>query len=268
MLNLKLTQERFLPFLTSNQVNQMPDKEKAVVVLPVASIEQHGPHLPVFTDSIIVQAVLEKALEKLPKDFPVWVLPIQCYGKSNEHAGFPGTFTLTSETFVSLLKEYGANVYRNGFKRLVFLNAHGGNTEIIDFVIRDIREQTNLLVFALHVGLRVATPTTGLSEDERTFGIHAGDVETSILLDYCPQYVKMDLAPNGLPSHLQSMNTQPFMGALNFAWLTRDITPSGVLGNAKTADPLRGKKYLDDAAIEVANLFEKIRKFEFEIWKT
>lgn len=267
MLNFKKTQERFLPFLTSRQVKELPEKEKAVVILPVASIEQHGPHLPVFTDSIIVQEVLERALKNLPDDFPAWVLPIQSYGKSNEHAGFSGTFTLTSETFIQVLKEIGANVARNGFKRLVFLNGHGGNTEIIDFVIRDIREQTDLKVFALHVFLRVAPPTAGLSEAEGTYGIHAGDVETSILLKCCPEYVRREWAPNGLPSHLQGMKTPPFMGALNYAWLTRDIAPIGVLGDATTADPERGEKYLSDAAGEVADLLVKVKEFEFEKWQ-
>ncbi len=267
MLIFNKTQERFLPYLTSRQVDQLPEKDKAVVILPVASIEQHGPHLPVFTDSIIVQEVLERALGNLPDDFPAWVLPIQSYGKSNEHTGFPGTFTLTSETFIKVLKEIGANVARNGFKRFVFINGHGGNTEIIDFVIRDIRQQTDLMVFALHVGLRVGVPTGGLSEAEMTYGIHAGDVETSMLLKCSPEYVKPEWAPNGLPSHLQGMKTPPFMGALNYAWLTRDIAPIGVLGNATTADPERGEKYLSNAASEVAGLLIKVKEFEFEKWQ-
>jgi creatinine amidohydrolase len=261
-------QKYFLPLQTSKQIAELPNKEQAVIVLPIASIEQHGPHMPVYTDSIIGQEVLARSLKLLPEGFPIWVLPLLPYGKSNEHAGFPGTFTLTSETLIKVLKEIGDNVARNGFRRFVILNSHGGNTEIIDFVIRDIREKTNLLVFALHIGLRVATPNEGLSEIEKIYGIHAGDVETSMLLHCTPEFVKREFAPNGLPVHLEEMDTPPFMGALNFAWLTRDIAPLGVLGDATVATPEKGSKFLTDAAVEVAGLFQKIKDFEFKSWQT
>lgn len=255
---------RFLPYLTSRQIDQLDSKERAVVILPVAAIEQHGPHLPVFTDSIIAQEVLGRALSLLPDDLPAWFLPLLPYGKSNEHAGLAGTFTMRSEVFIQILKEIGENVARNGFRRFAIVNAHGGNTEIIDFVIRDIREATGMYVFGLHVFLRIAPPEAGLSEDEKTYGIHAGDIETSVLLNCCPDLVQKDLAPDGTPHHLKKLETPPFMGPLNFAWLTRDITSSGVLGNAKTADPARGETYLSDAALELSEMIKKIVEFQFE----
>jgi creatinine amidohydrolase len=253
---------RFLPHLTTDQVAELP-KERAAVILPIASIEQHGPHLPIYTDSIIVQEVLNRTLALLPDDFPVWILPLLPYGKSNEHAGFAGTVTLTSETLIQVLKEIGASVARSGFRRFVVLNGHGGNTEIIDFVIRDIREQTGLLVFALHLYLRIATPSVGLTEAERVYGIHAGDVETSILLRCRPDLVKRDLAPASLPAHLQTLRYPPFMGPLTFAWLTQDITPTGVLGDATAADPAKGERFLSDAAAETADLLREIADFHF-----
>ena len=253
---------RFLPHLTTDQVAELP-KERAVVILPIASIEQHGPHLPIYTDTIIVQEVLNRTLVLLPDDFPVWILPLLPYGKSNEHAGFAGTVTLTSETLIQVLKEIGASVARSGFRRFVILNGHGGNTEIIDFVIRDIREQTGLLVFALHLYLRVATPSAGLTEAEKVYGIHAGDVETSILLRCRPDLVKRELAPASLPAHLQTLKYPPFMGPLTFAWLTQDITPTGVLGDATQADPAKGERFLSDAAAETADLLREIADFRF-----
>lgn len=253
---------RFLPYLTTDQVAELP-KERAVVVLPIASIEQHGPHLPIYTDTIIVQEVLNRTLALLPDDFPVWILPLLPYGKSNEHAGFAGTVTLTSETLIQVLKEIGASVARSGFRRFAILNGHGGNTEIIDFVIRDIREQTGLLVFALHLYLRIATPSAGLTEAERVYGIHAGDVETSILLRCRPDLVRRELAPASLPAHLQTLKYPPFMGPLTFAWLTQDITPTGVLGDATAADPAKGERFLSDAAAETADLLREIADFHF-----
>jgi creatinine amidohydrolase len=253
---------RFLPHLTTDQVAKLP-KERAVVVLPIASIEQHGPHLPLYTDSIIMQEVLDRTLALLPHDFPVWILPLLPYGRSNEHAGFAGTITLTSETLIRVLKEIGANVARSGFRRFAILNGHGGNTEIVDFVIRDIREQTGLLVFALHLYLRIAAPSAGLTEAERVYGIHAGDVETSILLQCRPDLVKRELAPASMPIHLQTLKHPPFMGPLTFAWLTQDITATGVVGDATTADPAKGERFLSDAAAETADLLREIADFRF-----
>lgn len=259
-----LPDTRFLPYLTTEQVVNLPRKERAVVVLPLASIEQHGPHLPTFTDSIIVQEVLGRALALLPEDLPIWVLPLLAYGKSNEHAAFAGTITLTSETLIQVLKDIGQSVARSGFCRFAILNGHGGNTEIVDFVIRDIREQTGLLVFALHLFLRVATPSSGLTAEERRYGIHAGDVETSILLRCRPDLVKKDLAPASLPSHLQTFKYEPFMGPLTFAWLTQDITDTGVLGDATVADPDKGERFLAHGATQTADLLRTIVDFDFE----
>ncbi len=255
--------ERFLPFRTTREVKAMTGKEKAVVVLPIASVEQHGPHLPLFTDSLIVQEVLDRSLALLPADLQIWMLPLLCYGRSTEHTAFVGTITLTSETLIKVLKDIAASVARSGFQRLAIVNGHGGNTEIIDFVIRDIRQETGLLVFALHVYLRVATPTTGLTEAEMTYGIHAGDLETSILLRCHPELVRRELAPSSLPAHLTTFKHPPFMGPLTFAWLTPDISQDGVLGDATLANPDKGERFLADAAQQVAGLLGDISEFSF-----
>jgi creatinine amidohydrolase/Fe(II)-dependent formamide hydrolase-like protein len=255
---------RFLPYLTSTQIAELPHKDRAVIVLPLASIEQHGPHLPVYTDSIICQEVLGRTLDRLPEDFPIWLLPLLSYGKSNEHIAFAGTMTLAAETLMRVLKEIGASVSRSGFRRLAIVNAHGGNTEVVDFVIRDIREQTKLFVFALHLYLRVATPSVGLSEAEQIYGIHAGDVETSILMHCRPELVNRELAPNSIPKHLRTFKQPPFMGPLTFAWLTEDIAPNGVMGDATVATAAKGAHFLDDAATQTAELLRQIADFRFD----
>lgn len=255
---------RFLPYRTAPEITELARDPHATVVAPVASIEQHGPHLPVFTDSLIAQVVLDHALARLPEDCPVWVLPLLAYGKSNEHAGLGGTFTLTSETLIRALKDLAASVATCGFRRLVVFNGHGGNTEIIDFVIRDVREATGLLAFALHPFLHYAAPTEGLSVGERTYGIHAGDVETSILLHAYPELVHWEQAPASLPTHLQAAAVPPFMGPLTVAWLTRDITSTGVIGDATQATAEKGARFLEAAAQQTADLLEKITAFKFD----
>ncbi len=255
--------DRFLPALTSPEIRDLPDKSQTVIALPVASIEQHGPHLPVYTDSLIAEAVLEAALARLPEDAPVWRLPLISYGKSTEHAAFAGTVSLTADTLINTLREIGRSLAQAGFERLAIVNAHGGNTEIVDFVIRDIREETGLMVFALHPFLRFGQVTQGITQDEMVYGIHAGDVETSILLAIRPEWVRRDLAPRSFPAGLQAMKHPPFMGALTFAWLTQDIAPDGVLGDATAASAEKGERFLAQAAEELAGLLLDIQDFTF-----
>jgi creatinine amidohydrolase len=253
----------FLPALTSPEIRDLPDKDHVVVVQPLAAIEQHGPHLPVYTDSLIAEAVLTEALKRLPAGFPVWRLPLLSYGKSTEHLAFAGTLSLSADTLIQTLKEIGHSLAGSGFRRMVILNAHGGNTEIVDFVIRDIRAETGLMVFALHPYLRVAPIKEGISEQEAIYGIHAGDIETSILLAIRPDWVRFDLAPRSFPAALQAMRHPPFMGPLTFAWLTQDIAPDGVLGDATLATAEKGQAFLAQAADQVAELLQDIRDFKF-----
>lgn len=255
--------DRFLPALTSPEIRDLPDKDRAVVVLPVASIEQHGPHLPVFTDSLIAEAVLEAALGRLPDDAPVWRLPLLTYGKSTEHAAFAGTVSLTADTLISALRDIGWSLASAGFQRLAIVNAHGGNTEIVDFMIRDIRQETGMMVFALHPFLRLGQVEEGISQEEMVYGIHAGDVETSILLAIRPDWVRRELAPRSIPAGLQAMKHPPFMGALTFAWLTQDIAPDGVLGDATAATAEKGERFLSQAAEDLAGVLLDIQDFSF-----
>jgi creatinine amidohydrolase/Fe(II)-dependent formamide hydrolase-like protein len=257
---------RFLPYLTSLQLEQLPDKDKAVIILPIASIEQHGPHLPAYTDSILGLETLNRALSRLPDDFPAWFLPLLPYGKSNEHAELAGTFTLSTQTCIQVLMEIGRSVANNGFKRLAIFNSHGGNNEIVDLVIRDLRQETDLYLFGLHTLSFCFDPPliAGLSEDEKLFGIHAGYDETSSLLHICPELVNMNLAPESIPHYLKSFSNPPFMGKLNFAWMITDLTSTGMVGNAKTADAARGDQSLSYMADELADLFHKINAFEFK----
>jgi creatinine amidohydrolase len=255
--------DHFLPALTSPEIGDLPNKDQIVVVQPLASVEQHGPHLPVFTDSLIAEAVLSEAIKRLPHGFPLWRLPLLSYGKSTEHLAFAGTMSLTADTLIQTLKEIGHSLAASGFRRMVILNGHGGNTEIVDFVIRDIRAETGLLVFALHPYLRVAPVEEGISSEEAVYGIHAGDIETSILLAVKPEWVRFELAPRSFPAGLQAMRHPPFMGPLTFAWLTQDIAPDGVLGDATLATADKGHLFLAQAADQVAELFQDIRDFSF-----
>jgi creatinine amidohydrolase len=177
---------RNLAYLNWKQVDALP-RESTLLVLPTAAIEQHGHHLPLATDTLINNLLLGRALEKLPAELLIYALPPVHYGKSNEHIGFPGTLSVSASTFMAVLRDLGASIASAGFKKLVLYNTHGGNTSLIDVMARDLRAEFGLRTFALHGSAGVSFE--GLSPQERTYGFHAGEVETSFLLASVPELV-------------------------------------------------------------------------------
>lgn len=143
--------ERFLPYLTWKQVDALP-RDRTLLVLPTAAIEQHGHHLPLATDTLINNLLLGHALQKLPKDLPVFALAPVHYGKSNEHVGYPGTLSLHRDTFIAVLRDLGRSIKAAGFQKLVFFNSHGGNHSLIDVMARDLRDELGLRTFCLYGG--------------------------------------------------------------------------------------------------------------------
>ena len=123
--------DRFLPYLTWQDIDSLPDKQKVVIVQPLGAMEQHGPHLPLIVDAAIVTGVMGKALEALKPEIPAYALPTLIYGKSNEHWHFPGTITLSATTLLHTLMEVGESLYRAGFRKLVFVNGHGGQPQVV-----------------------------------------------------------------------------------------------------------------------------------------
>ena len=133
---------KFWADLTSRHFSQLAASDvnhQTVAVLPVAAIEQHGPHLPVSVDTSLVNGVIEAALPHLPDALPVLFMPTQQVGKSNEHIRYPGTLTLSAQTLISVWMELGACVARAGIKKLVLFNSHGGQVSVMDIVARDLR---------------------------------------------------------------------------------------------------------------------------------
>ena len=139
---------RNFAYLTWKQVDAL-SRETTVLVLPTAAIEQHGQHLPLATDTLINSILLGAALARLPQEIPVYALPAVCYGKSNEHIGFPGTLSVSASTFMAVLRDLGASIAASGFKKLVLYNTHGGNSSLVDVMARDLRAEFGLRVFSL-----------------------------------------------------------------------------------------------------------------------
>ena len=240
------------------------DMNKAVAVLPVAAIEQHGPHLPVGVDTFINEGYLARAVGKVPSDWPVLFLPVQAIGKSNEHIEFPGTLTFSQETLTRAWFEIGESVARTGCRKILFMNSHGGNVPIIDIVARELRIRCRML--AVHAAWhRLGFPEGMFSVRERAHGIHGGDAETSLMLAFQPDTVNMNeakdfesLAETVERESQQLRVTQP----IGLGWLSSDLHPHGAVGNAANANAERGELLADSGAEKFVDLVRDVLAFD------
>jgi creatinine amidohydrolase/Fe(II)-dependent formamide hydrolase-like protein len=254
--------ERFLPYMTSREVAELP-KDDAAVVLAVAAVEQHGPHLPLATDLLSGVALLTMALERMAPSTNIWVLPPLPFSKSNEHATFPGTISLSQATLSSVIFDVAESVSRAGFKRLVLFNCHGGNTSVIDYVARDVRERTNLMVFPFSF-FTIGLSYSHISEQEERLGTHAGEWETSLMLALAPELVHLERAQE-LGNYVEFTNAPEhlsLLGPIKFAWLTHDVSSSGAIGDPRPAEASRGEDLRERTVKKVAATLEEICTFE------
>jgi creatinine amidohydrolase len=250
---------RNFAYLNWKQVDALP-RDTTLLVLPTAAIEQHGHHLPLATDTLINNLLLGHALAKLPADAPVYALPPVHYGKSNEHIGFPGTLSVSSTTFMAVLRDLGASLSSAGFRKLALYNTHGGNTALIDVMARDLRAEFELRTFTLHGSGGITFE--GLNAQERAYGFHAGEVETAFLLAAAPELVdRSAYTANYIADVAKPEMLLPENAPATFAWLTRDISPSGVMGDPRPATAENGARWLEQAASRLAAALEAMMRF-------
>jgi creatinine amidohydrolase len=250
---------RDFSYLSWKQVDALP-RETTLLVLPTAAIEQHGHHLPLATDTLINNLMLGYALAKLPADVPVYALPPVHYGKSNEHIGYPGTLSVSSATFMAVVRDLGSSVASAGFRKLALYNTHGGNTSLVDVMARDLRAEFGLRTFAMHGSL--GTPYEGLAPQERTWGFHAGEVETALLLASVPELVDTSAYTSNYIAHIDKPEMlMPENAPATFAWLTRDLAASGVLGDPRPATAEKGARWIDQASTKLAAALEAMLRF-------
>jgi creatinine amidohydrolase len=250
---------RNFAYLNWKQVDSL-SRESTLLVLPTAAIEQHGHHLPLATDTLINNLLLGHAFQKLPADLPVYALPAVHYGKSNEHIGFPGTLSVSATTFIAVLRDLGASLSKAGFQRLVLYNTHGGNTSLVDVMARDLRAEFGLRTFTLHGSGGISFE--GLDPQERSYGFHAGEVETSFLLASMPELVDQSAyTVNYIADVSKPEMLLPENAPATFAWLTRDIAPSGVMGDPRPATAEKGARWLEQAAKKLAAALEEMARY-------
>lgn len=262
MLHGFIPPERFLPYLTTAEIAALPRRAETVVLQPIAAIEQHGPHLPLAVDTAIVCGVLGKALERLDAAVPALCLPPLCYGKSNEHVGFAGTITLSAQTLLATLAEVCDSLYASGFRKVALVNGHGGQPQVVEIAARDAHERhRDLEVFPLFVWRVPHCAAELFPAREIELGIHAGAAETALMLALAPETVRMDRAVTEYPRGLPEASTLSVEGERPFAWLTRELSASGVLGDPTLATAEKGERLLESLAAGWARLIADLHRF-------
>ena len=239
------------------------DPARTVAVLPLGATEQHGPHLPLSVDTVLVDGVVDAALHHLSATDPVLVLPTQSLGLSTEHTAFAGTLHVSPQTLIQILCDIGASVARAGVRKLLMFNAHGGNVGLMDVVARELRAQHGLIVYSSSwYNLPLDAKVMGqFSADEHRFGIHAGDIETSMMLALAPDRVNFNEAKN-FPSNSQERSKRfAILGdgkSAKLGWHMQDYNPQGAVGNAAAATASKGNALIQSAGQQLALLLKEL----------
>lgn len=247
---------------TSGEIAAL-DKDGLVAVLPVAATEQHGPHLPVSVDCDLVNAVIARAVQLQPAGTPVLYLPTLAYGKSNEHARYPGTLSLSAQTLLAAWTDIAAGVAASGVRRLVLLNSHGGQAAAMDLLARDLRERHRMIVVATS-WYQYGLPAGLFDAEGQRDDLHAGEVETSMMMACAPQWLRMEHARD-FRSRAAQLRADGFRhlslhGPGKLAWQVHDLNPLGASGNAAAATREKGEAVIDHSARGLNALLDEVRR--------
>jgi creatinine amidohydrolase len=232
------------------------DPMRVIAILPTAAIEQHGPHLPVGTDTMIAEGMLAELRRTCPDDLDLRILPVQAVGKSNEHLHARGTLTLEAEAALAAWVQIGLSVARAGLRKIVIVNSHGGNLDLVSILSRELRVRAGMLAVKCQWGA-FGHPTGMYPPEESAYGIHGGDVETSLMLHFRPDTVDM-----GAAAHFRSTAEGapiPPVGPISYGWISSDLNPAGTVGNAAAATADKGRATCAHQAAGLVALLRKLR---------
>lgn len=232
------------------------DPARAIAILPVGAIEQHGPHLPLATDILISEGILAAAAEQVAPDVDLLQLPSLSVGLSPEHMSFAGTLSHEAETLLASWTEIGMSVAAAGLRKLIILNSHGGQPQIVDLVTQRLRTEAGMLAVRAN-SFRFDLPPDLIAEDERAFGLHGGQIETALMLALHPDLVRQDQVanfPNDAAQRARTARRLGLSGAGGYAWNAEDLNPAGATGNASRATAEQGTALLSAYAAELAEL--------------
>jgi creatinine amidohydrolase len=236
------------------------DVEKTIAVLPVAAIEQHGPHLPLATDALINAGIVRASLPHIADDVVALFLPSLDYGSSSEHQDFAGTLAVEPELLLNVWLNVLDDVARVGIRKIVILNTHGGQKSLVDLAAMNLRTAHGMLAVRCNY-FSFGSPAGMFSSEEWAAGLHGGEVETSLLLHLHPELVRTDQVENFTSLATVLANKNKWLGAekpIGFGWKAQDLNAAGVAGNAAQADAERGEAYLAHIASSFTELLAEV----------
>ena len=243
----------------------------SVAIIPVSAIEAHGPHLPLGVDALLNDSLLDRVIELNPSNNKILVLPNTNFGMSIEHSAYPGTISIKAETLIEYWIQIAVSLKKSGFRKVLFFNSHGGQVGIADIVLRKLRAEHNLLAHSLH-WFKVQPPEGLFEDEELKYGIHGGEVETSLMLHKWPSLVKMEFAQNfdsfGKDLAKKYKFVNPTGSALSFGWQTQDLNAEGAVGNAAAANAEKGMQFFEFIAKEVSSMISEIIELSPEVLKS
>jgi creatinine amidohydrolase len=252
---------RYFPDLSGPAVAERLT-ERSIVVQPLGSIEQHGPHLPLSTDSVVATAAAQAVVDAVGDELDLWLLPTLQFTKSNEHAWSAGTVWLSATTLLAVLDDVARCVATTPAKRLVFLNGHGGNSALLNVALREIRLKYGLKTFLCHPGFPADQGGTS-PQGELGMGVHGGTDETSIMLHLAPHLVDLAKAERRVPAKLAENTHVRFGGRISFGWLSNDFFPDGYIGDPTAATAELGERLFTGAVTNLAEGLREVSVFDF-----
>jgi creatinine amidohydrolase len=237
---------------------------RTIAVLPLGAHEYHGPHLPLETDTIIARAVADRLRSALPADLDVIFLECEAVGYSPEHMDRAGTRSLDYHEAVDRWLGMAGALSQRGIRKLLLLNAHGGNSPLLSIVAMEARRLFAMLCVATS-WTRFGVPEGIIAAEAKAIDIHGGDIETSVMLAVAPDRVDRVEARN-FPS-AQSGFTRSFAhlrayGPHAFGWMMSDLNPDGAAGDASAASPEKGEALLAHAVRGLVELVRDIDRFD------
>ncbi|MFZ1416077.1 MAG: creatininase family protein [Defluviicoccus sp.] len=242
------------------------DPATTVALLPMGAVEQHGPHLPVGTDSRICDAVVDAALARPGGSGTVLRLPTLRFGVSPEHASFAGTVSLEAEVALAVLTAVGRAVASTPVRKLILFNTHGGQPQILDLAAPRLRREAGILVVRATY-FRFGTPPGLVPEAEARYGLHGGMLETSLMLAIAPELVRAEHCRDFLSRAAeleQGCAVFRVEGATGIGWLAEDLNPHGVVGDAASASAELGRLLLDHHATALAALIADVQRLHWQ----
>ena len=242
------------------------DSNSTIAILPIASTEQHGPHLPISTDVTIANGMIGEVRRQMPDHLSVLVLPTQEIGKANEHIHGPGTLSLGAELLIPAWTTIGQKIAEAGLRKVIIVNSHGGNLDVMSIVARELRVRFQMAVVSTQWA-RFGTPEGLIGAHETAYGIHGGEVETSMMLHFRPDLVRMENAQNFRSRAEWMKDNTRFLQPLpphSLAWIAHDLNPHGVVGDAASGTAEKGRLIVEHQARAFIGLVEDLAAYPLD----